>query len=126
MVCRFRQRHRRCTTMADRSRRGQLRHAASPTEHWRDIVVDGVDEGARNDTATRLLATCCDITSIPSSRMTFFFVGMRNGVGRLCRRGISNVSSCLSARKKCSGDEDAIQRATTTLGNLRDWTRDRD
>jgi hypothetical protein len=27
---------------------------AKPAEHWRDIVADGVDEGARDDTATRL------------------------------------------------------------------------
>jgi hypothetical protein len=27
---------------------------AKPAEHWRDIVADGVNEGARDDTATRL------------------------------------------------------------------------
>jgi hypothetical protein len=27
---------------------------AAPPEHWRDIVTDGVDEGARDDTAARL------------------------------------------------------------------------
>ena len=27
---------------------------AAPPEHWRDIVTNGVDEGARDDTATRL------------------------------------------------------------------------
>ena len=29
-------------------------YAATPTEHWHDIVADGVDEGARDATATRL------------------------------------------------------------------------